>query len=136
MDNLLRLICHDLSGQHVICQQCPSHIDHICLTGCNNLLHLRRIVQSADGCHRNLHMLFDLRSKIDVAVVGQERAGMRPPKALLITCSGYMQQVDIWLHQLADFNAFRKIIASREKLVAADPQLNGKARTNLCANCL
>ena len=83
--DLLVSVFHDFSRKERICEKCSCHVNDVGLSLSDDLLHLCRIVQSADSCYRNGNMFFDLGSKVNVAAVLLEHGRMCVAKTSLIS---------------------------------------------------
>ena len=46
-------VFHDFARQEWICEKGSCHVNNIGFSGCDDLFHLRRIIQTADRCDRN-----------------------------------------------------------------------------------
>ena len=126
MDDLLVPVGHDLFRQEGVGQQRTRHIDHIGLAGFDDLLHLGRIVQAADGGHGDGDMLLDLRRQIDVTAVRLEHGRMRVAKAALVGTGRNMQKVDAVFQLPGDGDAVFQRIATLEQLRTAHAEFDGE----------
>ena len=83
-NNILIFVCHDLIGQERIGQQSTAHVADICFAGCDDFLHLSRIVQTADGSNRLRDMLLNLGSQEHISAVIGKHGRMGDAEGLLV----------------------------------------------------
>ena len=85
--NILCLACHGFPGQEGVCEERPCHIHNVRFPAGNNFFHLLGVVQAADGCYGDGHMLFDFCCKVHIAAMLLEHRWMRVAEAPLV-CTG------------------------------------------------
>ena len=132
--NLLRPVLHNLAGQIRIRQQLSCHLDDVGFSGGNNLLHLCRIAQAADGRDRFGDVLFNLRRKEDVAAVIRKHGRMGDAEGLLIGAGRDMDNVHIGLQRHGNVDALIQVIAALAELGAAHTQLDREERSHRLAH--
>ena len=129
-DNLVLLSRHDLVGQEGVGQQRPGHLHHVRPAGGDDFLHLGRVIQGADGGHRLVNVLLDLRRQIHVVPVRGEHGQVGGKEAELVAARRNVNQIHQILHSLGDLHPVFQGIPSVKQFCTAHPELNGESRAN------
>ena len=130
MHDIFGTVFHDFARQEWICEKGSCHVNNIGFSGCDDLFHLRRIIQTADRCDRNGNVFFDLSCEVNVASVVFEHRRMRIAEASLIRSGGNVKQIDAGLQCLCDADTFFQIIAALEQLGTAETELDREHRAD------
>ena len=126
--DLVGAVLDHLPGQLRVRQQSPAHGHHVRLPAFDDLLQHIRLVQGPDGRHGDADVLFDLRGEADVAAPVHIHGGVGLVEAVLVGPGGDVEQVDLALHQLRQFDGLPEVVAAGEALLGADAQLDGEVR--------
>lgn len=130
MEDLFGAIGHDFVGQLGIGEEGARHFDDVGFAAGDDLFHLRRIVQGADGGNWHADVLFDFGGEVNVAAVVGEHGRMGLEEAELIAAGGDVDEIDEIFDAVGDPAAFGEVVAAIEELGAAHAELDGKSGTD------